>query len=593
MHTGVQPDGTFAAKGVDVSPATAIAAARDLWFRADFDACLALLDTVDASDDSVRGEALILRARALYRLRRFVDVVVFLEPVLGTFTDVEEACTARMLHGAALVRSGAVDRGLAILNEVAAAADALHVHRAIRAEIAHSRALAHWIRREPDEVVRLTLQAEKARADVISVRAMQLRAFVELTNHRFSEALVLFRSTLNAYRNCRERDDDLEEMTIFEIASLELTLRSAQTPGTHDLPWGRESRPREPNRTTLSSTRMQTMAWDAWLFAHDGDRVNAFRKMRLAHAAAPSDPWRVWALASRAAMAIAFGELGSAAEHAAEAADLMSGIDWGGTAGEERIGLLLLAEVLTVTEPDNASSVLARYDALKPMSNDQVLSDDPRRAALEYHIRGLVLRSRGQAVKAREHLYQAYQLFNACRHLWRATLSLIELDATSVASAPRRDFYLEAASIIVREHFPRSFLIRRLGRWLRAYDDPVVGTLTRAQRQVLHYLLDGWLPKEIAANKRLAEGTVRNHIGDLEVVWSSFDSGADSRLLSAGAWYCAVERRVRSDIWSKYRAAAREHTARFRASAAEEDSARKPELPSSVNWLQATRRGDR
>jgi DNA-binding CsgD family transcriptional regulator/tetratricopeptide (TPR) repeat protein len=513
----MQPDETFAAKRVDVSPATAVAAARDLWFRADFDACLAVLDTIEPSSGSIRGEVLVLRARALYRLRRFRDVVEFLGPLLSTFTDVEEACTARMLHGAALARSGAVDRGLALLNEVAVAAAALHVHRAIRAEIDHARALAHWIKREPDEVLRLALSAEKARADVISVRAMQLRGFVELTNRRFPQALAIFRTTLNAYRACIERDDDLEEMTIFEIASLELTLRSARIGGTHNVPWGRSSRRGETDRSTPSAIRMQTIVWDAWLYAHDGDRFNAFRNARLAESAAPNDHWRVWALASRGAIANAFGDVDSAREHAAEAAELAARLDWDVTEGEERIGLLLLAEVLTATDPIAASSVLARYDGLaSPMSADQVLSDDPRCRALEHHVRGLVLRSRGCGVDARKHLAAAYRLFRDCKHLWRATLTLIEMDATTVAAGHRRDFYLETASLTIREHFPHSFLARRLGRWLKAYDDPIVAKLTPAPREVLRFLLDGWLPKEIATVKQLAEGTIRNHIGDLE-----------------------------------------------------------------------------
>ncbi len=516
----MQPQHMQADSDVDLAPPDALVAARDLWFSADFEACLALLDRAGVPEGPLRGEALLLRARALYRLRRFAAVVEFLGPLLATFSDVAEVCTARMLHGAALARSGAVERGLELLGQVAAAAEALHVHRAIRAEIAHARALVHWLKREPAEALRFALEAEAAQADIISVRAMQLHGFVELTNHRFPEALAIFRATLNAYRSCRERDADLAEMTSLQIASLELTLRSAHVAATHDVPWGRSFRRAGHPSAGSPVIRMQVLAADAWLFAHDGDRANAFRKMRLAERLAPSEPWHVYALACRAAVANAFGDVDSAREHAAEAAEIAERVDWAATIDEERIGLVFLAEVLAVTAPDRAGPILARYDALRtPLSTEQVLSDDPRRVALESHVRGLVQRIAGRAAEARKGFHTAYQLFRGCGNLWRAALALIELDATPVAGAPRGDFHLETAVLIVREHFPRSFLVRRLGRWLTAYDDPIVASLTPARREVLRYLLDGWVPKEIAQLKGLAEGTVRNQLGDIEATF--------------------------------------------------------------------------
>jgi hypothetical protein len=109
----------------------------------------------------------------------------------------------------------------------------------IRAEIAYYRALAHWVRREYPEADRLAAAVEAAHADVLSVRATQLRAFVASAMAQFSQALALFRRAHFAYASCRGRDIDLATQILLQIASLEMTLRSAAVPGTHAKPGGR------------------------------------------------------------------------------------------------------------------------------------------------------------------------------------------------------------------------------------------------------------------------------------------------------------------------------------------------------------------
>ncbi len=291
-------------------------------------------------------EATLLRARSLYRLKQYRETIALLEPILSRFADGDESCTARMLLGSSIARSGDVDRGLTILDAAAMDAERKTVHKAIRAEIAHARALAHWTRRDQEKTEGLARVAEAACADIISVRATQLRAFVALTKQRFAEALTLFNLTLDAYWRCRQRDADLAEMTVHEIAALELMLRSASVRGTHAVTDRRRIRDRwDAAPESPSVTRLQTYAVDAWLFAHDGDRDTAFRKMRRAEEMAPAAAWRVWALAGRAALAAAFDEHGSAREHAALATELSQSVDWSTTTGEERVALLLLAEL--------------------------------------------------------------------------------------------------------------------------------------------------------------------------------------------------------------------------------------------------------
>ncbi len=94
-------------------------------------------------------------------------------------------------------------------------------------------------------------------------------------------------------------------------------------------------------------------------------------------------------------------------------------------------------------------------------------------------------------------------------------MALIELDATPSQAHPRGDFYLEAAAKIVHEHFPKSFLARRLGRWMNVHVDPDVARLTRVPREVLRHLLEGRSAKEIAALMGIAPGTVKNYVNGI------------------------------------------------------------------------------
>jgi len=493
-------------------PAPALTDARSSWSRGDFDGCLALLDAIGtlpaASEAWVEGT--LLRARSLYRLKRYAEVVALLEPTHSAFAPGDESCTARMLLGSSITRSGEVDRGLAMLEATAVHAEAPGVHAAVRTEITHARALAHWTRRELDAAERLARQAEAAGADIISARATQLRGYVAMAQHRFPDALALFHATLDAYWLCRERDSDLVETAILAISSIELMLRSRSVPGTHGIPERRRVRePWDATPAVASVAAMQICAGDAWQFAHDGDRDTAFRKMRRAEEMASVPAWRVWALSARALLAEAFGERGSAREHAALASEISQGVDWSATTGEERIALLLLAEIATVTDPPAARAALETYDALPaPIDPGNVISTDPRLGALEEYVRGLVLRSEGATTAAGTCLRSAAARFAECGHLWRSVLALIALDAVSADSAG-----MDAARAIVSEHFPKSFLARRVG--LGALSDPIVGGLTPAQRDVLALLLQGLNAREIATRTGRAYNTVRVHIDRL------------------------------------------------------------------------------
>ncbi len=219
-------------------------------------------------------------------------------------------------------------------------------------------------------------------------------------------------------------------------------------------------------------------------------------------------------MASGANVFQAFGETGNATYLAGEAMKAAEIVDWDATTDEERVGLLLLAEVYATVKPAAAAAALARYDSvISKMDPTRLLRDpsaDPRLVAWDAYVRGLVARVNGDYERAGDLLRKSAEGFTSCGYLWRAALALIELDATPVDT--RGEMPLERAAVIVRDNFPASFLARRLGSWAWAYVDPVASTLTPAQRDVLRRLLEGKSPIAIAAETSRTLSTVRTHV---------------------------------------------------------------------------------
>jgi len=511
---------------VQVSDKTAVlstnlAAAREAYLRGDFIAVLAQLGDAPLGPAATL-ESRLIRARALLKLHRPEDVLAeFREPDLVEIPTVDERITACMLHGAALARID-LPRGIVRLQAVAVSAHTDRAHPSLCAEVAYFRAVAYWSIGDLKSAERLAMEAEQRGRDVLVVRATQLRAFIAAAKdepNRYTNALALFQAAARLYASCRERDVDLATIIVEQIASLEQTTRSARLTGCHGAARGPRTLPGSFFGPAVpSATRLRIWCNDAWLLALDGADAAAFRVMREAEDNAPTPAWRVWALAGRAAIAVVCGERAAARTFADQAVEYATSVLWSDTRDEERTTFLQLAEVFSYLEDGEAASdALTRFDGhWAPMDNTRVLRDnlrDPRLHGWIEHVRGLVRRLRGDTLSAGKNFAAAAASFRACGYLWREALSLIELDATSGRGAAGAD--LDRAVALIREHFPQSFLARRLGPWTRAHVDPLIGQLSPAEREVLRHLLDGRTQKEIAKVTGRAYNTVRAHTQSL------------------------------------------------------------------------------
>ncbi len=121
--------------------------AMDQWFAGNFELCLDLCGQQTDPAPDIQSQVTLLRARALLRLNRADKALSILDEFPWPESG-DVAVTARMLVGAALIRSNEVNRGLALLE--ALQESAIDAHRTIQSEIALNRALGHFCRQEVD-----------------------------------------------------------------------------------------------------------------------------------------------------------------------------------------------------------------------------------------------------------------------------------------------------------------------------------------------------------------------------------------------------------------------------------------------------------
>jgi len=137
--------------------------AREAFFRGDFEDCLRICDGLESV-----VEVDLLRARAfitMNRADRALDTVRRLRiPVAPT----DESLTARMLEGAALLKLGQLDDGLALLS--ATRADARRAHPTIRAELDLHLGIGHYREAQYPQALRL-LRSVPDDADIVRLGA--------------------------------------------------------------------------------------------------------------------------------------------------------------------------------------------------------------------------------------------------------------------------------------------------------------------------------------------------------------------------------------------------------------------------------------
>jgi hypothetical protein len=112
----------------------------------------------------------------------------------------------------------------------------------------------------------------------------------------------------------------------------------------------------------------------------------------------------------------------------ARAEEIAATIDWNGAEGEQRIGLLLLADILAARRPGDAAHYLELCRKLQgPMSPLLMAKSDARWKASEDFIEGVVIAANGEKDRGIELIRQAFAFWNDVGYSSNATRAAIKL----------------------------------------------------------------------------------------------------------------------------------------------------------------------
>ncbi len=195
----------------------------------------------------------------------------------------------------------------------------------------------------------------------------------------------------------------------------------------------------------------------AWCAAMTGDHLGAFRDLREASNVAGTPSLQLLATIDRVLLAQGLRQNLTAREELERCQDLATRIDWERISGDERMGLLFLAQALAPHRARAGRTMLERYQRIKSKYSQATLARMDRRIrADEQFTEGVVARAEGNDAAAVRALLDAFEIWNAIGYRWRAALAAIELAALTKDSRYAGYAAAEAAKR------PASWLAERL-----------------------------------------------------------------------------------------------------------------------------------
>jgi DNA-binding CsgD family transcriptional regulator len=492
---------------VSSSPGSALSAAYSFWANGDFGECLEELDSLDATLTRADAtEAALLRARVYLRLEQPDSTIAALTGA-DSGEDVDVNCCVRSLRGLALVSAGRSDDGMQMLRSAAEEAMVFGAIPSIRLEALYHIGFGHWLLRQFDHAASCAMKACDPRGDVISARAIALRAWSRVAQIRFDEALTLFRDARRAYRSSVGRDAAFDASLAHAEAMYALQLLDRD-----DEPNYYSDTLPAPLGRSLETYRLLVARIDAWRAALHGDAERAIEFAAVAGSANVSMHWRIYGLVTQAAIARAFGHDRFGRAYSRVALASAAALDWDQAPGESRFALLYLAEELASYDPPEAFTVLSRFARISRTMEPRFLGGEhPFRHAAESFSRGVVALALEEP-NAFCHLTTAYETYEMLGFRWRAAETQALLGQTTPHSETAA---YRAAEAFIVDRFPHAYFAQELhgcGPWLS-----IKGSvpLTPAHVAIIRFLSRGMTPREIAADRGTSLGTVYNQLKEI------------------------------------------------------------------------------
>lgn len=273
-----------------------------------------------------------------------------------------------------------------------------------------------------------------------------------------------------------------------------------------------------PWPSDFSANLFQTLKALAWSKALRGDYFSAFRLLKAAVSVTPTEAWRVVAACDRSYLARAFGELRWSRVELEDTEELAQNVDWSQTKGEERIGLLLLAELTSTFDASRSAAYLARYRELSEIRSPLHYAKDARLGAFGNYSSGIVEIALGNHSRGVSDLQKALEVFERFGYDFRAARCLIaEYEVRGHSELLER----------AREKL-RGFEQSWLAAQLRSKSNPEV-SLPPMQRQVLQHMCRGESSAQIAKALGRSHFTVNNHI---KQIFKAFGVNSRAALLA-------------------------------------------------------------
>lgn len=253
----------------------------------------------------------------------------------------------------------------------------------------------------------------------------------------------------------------------------------------------------------LNVQRFQSLKALGWAYALRGDYFNAFRYLKQSAAVAPSQAWFVMALLDRAYLARCLGEARWSRQELFEADEAAASVDWRATRNEERVGLLLLAEMFAPIDSGKAAKYMAQYHDLGEMNRNLHYSRSRLLGALADYSAGVTQLALGNTKAGMKLLRESLEIYRREQYDWRAGRCALRLyEATGDPQ------YLDAAAEKLRG-YPESWLADELRKVRTPAGGPVLPPM---QRRVFEHLCEGLSTAQIARQLDRSEYTVKNHI---------------------------------------------------------------------------------
>jgi DNA-binding CsgD family transcriptional regulator len=269
----------------------------------------------------------------------------------------------------------------------------------------------------------------------------------------------------------------------------------------------------------FAQNRFQALKALAWAKALQGDYFNAFRHLKAASEAADTTAWRVVAGCDRAYLARAFGEHRWSRVELDEAEQLANNVDWHATLFEERMGLLLLAELFSEIDTARAAMYLARYRELGEVKSPLFYRHDARRNAFAQYSTGVVELGLGNKKRGLAELREARKVFERFGNDFRVARCLV--DEYGVTGDQ------ELLPVIEEKlrNYRQSWLMTQLRTRLDRSEVP----LPPMQRKVFAEICAGKSTAQIAHSLERSEFTISNHI---KQIFKTFEVRSRSALVA-------------------------------------------------------------